>query len=682
MDERAVSNTMKKIFFIFFVSVLAAGADAQMTQQEMMRLSKMSPAELEKYKQEKLKQLSQQAKQLSAQYNMPIDERVLPDYELKPPVKDLKRLSMLPLAAPSMAELSTAVQNSRRQLERVTAPAVVQEVKAVTAQQNPAQMQSVSIGQWLNKHPEQALLLSMESALKSPQEPAAWNNLAALYNMIGLEQKAVPILRYWLEKLPGNGMLLNNMGQAYLGMGDIDKATSYLQQCLAVDELNPEANHSMGMIAAFSNQVDKAMEYFQKELQVAYRRSTLAQIKRMGRRVHLLQLRKQRPGLPHRDLFAEIGLSKFRIPALPMTATETAAWKGEKAGLMRNLQAEFIFWTNASKPTEAQIKAEGKLYPGLYSDLVDVLIREHGDDYIPLLGLIREDDVATLNEMVTAYYAQLDAAKCPTPPNKPGQAEEVFKAYAKKCCDLHTPIINAYMSEYNSLIGQRLDAGIVNWKSYINGMIDIVQLDPSPNNKRLVYSTVAGYFSFLITSLMTNVAEEPLPAECLVHMTSEEADNIITANHDIKLDCPSWLNIKLDMSMLKFGADCNKYTIEGGEGLMGGFEKNFKTGVSTLSVGAGVKANFGIAKANASQMVYISFDNNDQMTDVGLRGAAGASVGVTTEGLVTESIGKVSATLAGVEGGYSLGLESGFKAGITGKGVMKDFIRLETSLKN
>lgn len=208
---------MKKGLVILFMSMLAAGTDAQMTQQEMMKLSKMSPAELEKYKQQKLKQLSQQAKQLSAQYNMPLDESVLPDYELKAPVKDLKRLSMLPLAAPSMAELSTAVISSRKQLENLTAPAVVQEVKQMTTQQTPAQLQSLSIGQWINNNPVQAMLLSMTSALKSPQEPAAWNNLAAMYNMVGLEQKAVPILRYWLEKMPDNSMLLNNMGQAYLG---------------------------------------------------------------------------------------------------------------------------------------------------------------------------------------------------------------------------------------------------------------------------------------------------------------------------------------------------------------------------------------------------------------------------------------------------------------------------------
>ncbi|MBN8855156.1 MAG: hypothetical protein BGO55_24885 [Sphingobacteriales bacterium 50-39] len=635
---------MKKILFIFLASMLAGSVQAQMTQQEMQKLKELSP-----------------------------------DHDLKPPVKDLKRLSKMPLAAPSLAELSTAVSNSRKQLESIAAPAIVQEVKTMTSQQTPAQLQSISIGQWINNNPVQAMLLSMTSALKSPQEPAAWNNLAALYNMIGLEQKAVPILRYWLEKMPDNPLLLNNMGQAYLGMGDIEKATHYLQQCLTRDELNPEANHSMGMIAAFSNEVEKAMEYFSKELQVAYRRSTLGQIKRMGRSVNLLALREKSKHIPHKDLFTEIGLSKFQIPRLPMSAEEGVAWDGAVAGLRKSLNAEYFFWMNAGKITDEQSRAEGGKSPGLYADLADQLFSEHGDKYAHLLGPVKNDqDVAALTEMTNAYAARMNAVVCPTPPSGPNVTEAVIKAYQKKCCDIREPIVDAYMREYNGLMQARLNEAIANWKSYINGMVDIARLDPNTGNKLMVYQSVAAYFGFLLGAISPKI--EPLPMECMVRMTSEEADAIIEASHNIELNCPSWLNIKLDLSMLRLSADCNKYGIEGGEGLMGGYEKNFKTGVATLSVGAGIKANFGAAKAGAVQMVYISFDNNDQMTDIGIRGSAGGNIGYTTDGMITETIGKVGATLAGVEGGYSLGLESGFKATLTGKGVMKDFIKLETSL--
>lgn len=670
---------MKKLLTLLLFVAAGVSAQAQISQADMQRLSKMSPAELEKWKQQKLKQLSQQVKQTSNQYDLKVDETVLPDYELKLPVKDVKRLSLIPVSVPTMAQMNSEVERSRRQLERVATPAVVQEVKQVTAQQTPAQTESLSIGQWLGDNPVAAMLLSMNAALKSPDEPAAWNNLAAMYNMIGLEQKAVPILRYWLEKMPGNPMLLNNMGQAYLGMGDIEKAKSYLQQCLDADDMNPEANHSMGMIAAFSKEVNKAMEYFEKELQIAYRRSTLAQIKRMGRRVNMLKLREQRRSVPHRDLFSEIGLSKFSIPRLPTSAKDKAQWEADMSAVAKSLQAEFMFWSNAGILTKEQQEAEGRKYPGIYADLADELFSEHGDMYIDLLGMVRNDgEVRLLTEMFENYSNKLSAAVCPTPPLDPNGGDALIKAYAKKCCDLHTPIIDAYMNEHNSWVQKRLDEAVVNWKSYINGLVDIASLDPNAGNKRMVYKTVADYFGFLM-GVQTLVAKEGLPAECMVKMTAEEADKIIAAKHDLNLQCPAWLNIKLDLTMVKLSADCSKYSIEGGEGIMGGYEKNFKTGVSTLSVGAGVKANFGAAKASAAQMIFVSFDNDNQMTDIGLRGSAGGSIGYTTDGVIGD-IGKIGTTLAGVEGGYTLGLESGFKASFTGKGVMKDFIKLETSL--
>jgi len=71
-----------------------------------------------------------------------------------------------------------------------------------------------------------------------------------------------------LQTLPNNPMLLNNMGQAYLNLGDIANAKDYLQRCLAQDSMNPEANHSMGLIHFFEKQFDEGAKYFEKELQV------------------------------------------------------------------------------------------------------------------------------------------------------------------------------------------------------------------------------------------------------------------------------------------------------------------------------------------------------------------------------------------------------------------------------
>lgn len=60
----------------------------------------MSPAELEAYKQKILKQSSMQAKQIAAQSNIKLDEMLLPDFEVKMPPKDMKRLALIPKQPP------------------------------------------------------------------------------------------------------------------------------------------------------------------------------------------------------------------------------------------------------------------------------------------------------------------------------------------------------------------------------------------------------------------------------------------------------------------------------------------------------------------------------------------------------------------------------------------------------
>lgn len=97
-----------------------------------------------------------------------------------------------------------------------------------------------------------------------------------------------------------------------------------------------------------------------------------------------------------------------------------------------------------------------------------------------------------------------------------------------------------------------------------------------------------------------------------------------------------------------------------------------------FSAGIGIGANFnGLLKASASEMLYVSFDQNNQFSDFGTTGNVGASVGWQSESLIADGIGKLSGTVAGINGGYTLGVNSGFTASVKGKGVLDDFIKLE-----
>lgn len=679
---------MKKYCFILIVSMTALASAAQKrtpagTMPDVNKLMNMSPSELEAYKKQMLDQASKKAKELAAQNNFTIDEMVLPDFELKLPVKDLKRLALIPSQPPTLAQLTKALLQSKQQLESVTPKAMLDEVKVITSSNTPAQEQSAAIAAFYSDNPVQALLISMHAALRNPSQMTGWNNLAALYNMSGLEHKAVPVLMNQLQLDPTNSMLLNNMGQAYLGLGDIAKAENYLTQCLVQDPLNPEANRSMGMIKTFQKQYDAAKKYFEKELEVSHRRSTLALLKRQGIKINLYQIRLKRTGIPHHDFFEEIGFSKFKLPYLPKSSDEAETWRDKHAAYLQSLLSEYMFWAAAGKETEEEErKQEGKRAPYLYADIEDELTSELGEEFIPILGLLTDQESNELKNMITDYYAALDASKCPPVPNIPGHGADLVAAYQKKCCDMHKPIVDAYVSKRNAFIQARWNIVNVRWKNYINGMIANVQLNPTSGNKRMVYHTIAEYFNFILNTINISATFEPVPGEChYTTMSSAQSDSIIAASHTIDFTCPAWLNLQLNVQVAKIKASCSSYAIEGGEFFRVGYEHSFTTGTSTIAAGVGVKAKFfkGVGGADLEQMVYVSFDNNNEFSDFGLKGKASVKIGDDPVD-IAGGIAKVGGVVAGVEGGYTLGINSGFHSSVKGKGIIADFIKIDKPL--
>lgn len=182
----------------------------------------------------------------------------------------------------------------------------------------------------------------------------------------------------------------------------------YLQKYLSIDELNPEANRSMALIYLFGNDAEKALQYFEKEMQVAQRRSLLAQLVKSGHRnrINLASFRKQKmqfDSTDNRNFFEEIALGKFKIPDPPENSKASAAWKAGHAGLRQSIAEETMFWMNASQATPEQLRAEGKSHASVYHGLVNELISDLGDKYIPLLGIINEDDVPYLTQLQYDY---------------------------------------------------------------------------------------------------------------------------------------------------------------------------------------------------------------------------------------------------------------------------------------
>ncbi len=655
---------MRVIFLAVALSLFANLATGQkkdipldptkMTMEDMQRLAKMSPTEQAAFKQEMLKNAEQQLKQKAKAANITIDETLLPTSKLVLPVKDVKRLATIPVTPPSRAQLLKDVSKMEAALRSSVPAPVVQKVEEFSASRSVKEIQAAAIGGWYDNNPESALLLGMKATAKEPTDILGWNNLAALLNLTGLEHQAIPILQHCLVEKPNSSLILNNMGQSYLGLGDVSKAKQFLMQCLNIDDLNPEANHSMALIYLNENEVDKALQHFEKELLIAQRRSTLAQLVKSGKRerINLAALRKQKmqlDGTDNRDFFEEINLNKFKIPDPPENSRSSAAWRAEHAALGTAISEEIMFWLNASQTSPEVLVDEGKKYPGVYQDLVNELLGDLGDQYIPLLAIVEEDDVPYLTQLHYDYAKKDKETVCPEPPIIAGQGEVVMEAYEKKCCDLKTPLIDDLMYKYNSFISAKIKKAHSNHKQYLNGLINIVQLDPSAGNKIMVYHAVANYFTFLETAMGAYLVKEE-HMSCRSKLTAQEADDIIKSARNINLSCPSWLKMSMSVGVAKLKADCAGFGVEAGiyKLIHVGAEKKFATGVSTLYVGAGIEGSFKkIAKGSIKQQFYVSFDHNNEFADLGMRGSASGDL--------------VSGAL-GADFSYDFALNGGFNA--------------------
>jgi tetratricopeptide (TPR) repeat protein len=674
------NNRMKPvlIFSWLLLAILPGFAQNMPAMPDLNKLRKMSPAELEAYKKQMLKQYSTQAKQLAQQANFKLDEMTLPDFKVQLPPKDVKRLSLIPTQPPTLIQLSDMLRATKRKIEAVVKPTVLQEVKKIAETQQAEMLQQAAIGAFYADRPEQSILIAIEAALNNAADQTAWNNLAAIMNMTGFQHKAIPILMNQLQSDPVNSMLLNNMGQAYLGLGDIGMAELFLKQCLQHDPLNPEANRSMGMIKFFYEQYEEGMLYFEKELEVAFRRSTMALFRGRDKAFNIYQLRKKR-NIPRRDYFGELSFDRFKLPSLPEKTDQTAEAKIKGEAFAQSVAAEMLYWNDRAQLPEEEIKKDGEKMPGIYSHYVEALLKDLHEVYrSEELLLFNELDLNHIKQLLNDYHTKLMAVKCPEAPA--GASHGEYEAYIKKCCDLKKPIMDAFVAEYNAFVFKRSNRALGIWKEYLNDLINIVSLDPGAGNKIMVYRNLQQYCTVLGQCWGSGQFLDP-PMECSTGLTTAEADSLVASSRNLDLSCPQWLNIEVDVKVAKIKADCNKYAIEAGKFWQAGYEHNFRTGTTTLSAGVGAKAKFfaNTGGADLKAMVYVSFDNNNEFSDAGIMGKASVKIG-DTPFVLAGGNGSAGGTLGGTEGMVKLGLNSGFTSVAKGTGALAEVVKIDKSL--
>ncbi len=105
----------------------------------------------------------------------------------------------------------------------------------------------IAAGLWATGNAKIALYLMGKICAAAPVTDNL-NNYASMLSMMGAEQLAIPILNNLNTKFPHNSTLLNNLGQAWFGLGEISKAEKYLDSTIRLYAYHSQANYTKAVI--------------------------------------------------------------------------------------------------------------------------------------------------------------------------------------------------------------------------------------------------------------------------------------------------------------------------------------------------------------------------------------------------------------------------------------------------
>lgn len=676
-----------KILFTFiiasFISLIAGAQKKPVVpaMPDVNAIMKMSSAELEAYKKKMIKQAGDQAAPYTGANNLNINKPSMPGLDIKPPVKDVKRLSQIPSRPPTRTEMLSGIQQSAQILKQGMPAPKIEQVTTAVSSMPVEKIHQKAVLDFYSDDPQGGMLMMMQLAAKAPDSLLYINNLGAMYNLTGVMHKAIPLFEYCIQKYPQSATVLGNIGQSYLQLGDMMKAAAYFRQCLEIDSLHLEANHSMGMIKYFKKEYDAAMQYFERELSVAVRRITLAMAYRMGKKFNLRAIGKKmmrRNGVAEKDFMEEITLGKFTLPNYPLSAKEFEASKNDLATLGASVQAEYLFWMNNGRQVgNSNLSKQGREHPGLYHDLVQAMLEELGEEFTPeYLSNLNELDFNVITDIVRSYTTELNKVVCTEAPA--GSSIETQEAYAVRCCEeQQRPIADALLKTLGGRVQPLLKAGMLRHKAYINRLIAIVQLDPSPANRQMVCNATAGYFSYLSNALVYYHAGDAsnFLVKCKENYNPQETDSLIESNRLWNIECAPWMNVQIEFEGVAVKLDCNKFALEAGSNLMGAYEHEFKTHNSTLLLGPGMKGDLaGFIGGEVKTQFFLAFDDHMEFADMGLKRTL--EVGISGTPVPLGDGVKLGGIAAGVEISDKVGINSGYNGGeVEWKGAAASYVQ-------
>lgn len=494
---------------------------------------------------------------------------------------------------------------------------------------NSVALSNMAVAAWYTSHGKAALMTALKAATL-PHPEAALNNVAAILNLSGYEEKAVPLLRNLLSKYPHNSTVLNNLGQAFYGLGEDQKAKTYFLQCIKKTPNHPEACNTMALMFLKAGHSQEAVDYLEQSLKGAYNASARNSLEEQKPGYDFIPIEEEHFGRP-----ADLPDLNIQMPALPYDVYTIADVRNKHDIFKRKIQA-------ICNDLDNKISAEQAKEPA------QILAQETAGKSAPFTGPGIE-----MFAHYTAVYDQTMLEKA----IKEGNLQADIRAK-------YEPMVNAimkdntgnYCKKLNEVRSEKQNELSSQYKEYMEDILEISgqYLEKSLHVLPLMAVCEADYNAQFYGLVRTYIWQYYALSQRASFGVNCEGNDKINP-YEYKLDpnlypaCGYKVVIPFIIGSMKF--DCSTFEFEGGELLKLGVKRDFITNQTTLAIGVGGSIETPISELGAQQSFYISFDGDQQPTDIGMKGEVKSSVGA---GVTTES---------GVE--YTMGMNSGIDVSVT-----------------
>lgn len=594
------------------------------------------------------------------------------------PEKNKLLLASIPKNIFTQAELVSYCNVLYKQLSAKIDPAKIKAVNAglITLGENAYKLNLAAVASWYNGAPEEALLMAIKGVTLDPGYDVLLNNVAAMLNLGGLEYKAIPILKILLEKYPDNPMVLNNMGQAYAGLGATDTAMIFFAGCIRHSPNHPEANNTAGQIELAKGNKEKAKNYFEHSLAGAYSESSSNGLFSIDRDANLLKYIR-----PHVHIPEYFNADKYHLPQQCENIGQAAFAKEEYDAYKEMLGAQI-------KKYRAIEIEEHKIAEQTVREKLLVGVNQNHEAMPPFFFLAgamlaeinneKSIDILALDKFNNDYNEQYHTLEIKYQEDRK-KSREQFKEREEKqgegnpdvalddeICKVDNNLANAYLKLFSDLTKDWQIKNLAINKKYLDEIIYwsyLLSIDIH-NFRDIFYSLVVEHLTTL-----QNLCQTKIMYPChRVDADKQTADSLQIKEPD----CPVEFEIKFIVG--KFKLDCKKVSFSGGEGFVFKYEKNFSSRQSTMSLGIGAQLELGGgfggvsigAGAGANESLFIKFDGNNRVTDAGLKFDvhAGTSADSKFNAGKVISVNKDLSTITGLDHeismGYTVGMESGW----------------------